>query len=87
MTSPTSSRSLRHSGRPFCDLPTALAATGSHERKKRKVQGAAMGLAALAIGGGNTTLVVVFAPAAAAASGVLAAALAQQALNRVLRGE
>ena len=86
MTSPTSSRSLRHSGRPFCDLPTALAATGSHERKKRKVQGAAMGLAALAIGRGNTALVVVFAPAAAA-SGVLAAALAQQALNRVLRGE
>ena len=68
------------------DLPTALAAAGSHERKKSKVWGAAMGLAALAVGGGNTALIAVFAPAAAA-SGVLAAALAEQALNRVLRGE
>jgi hypothetical protein len=69
-----------------CDLPTALAAAGSHERKKSKVWGAAMGLAALALGGGNTALTLVFAPAAAA-SGVLAAALAEHALNRVLRGE
>ncbi len=69
-----------------CDLPAALAAADSHGRKKRKLWGAAMGLAALALGGGNTPLIVVF-PPGAAASGVLAGGLAGEALNRVLRGE
>jgi hypothetical protein len=66
-----------------CNLPNALAAEAAHEKKKRKVWGAAMGLAAIAMGGGNSALVVLF-PPGALASGVLASALAGEALGRVL---
>lgn len=66
-----------------CNLPNALAAEAAHEQKKRKVWGAALGLAALAVGGGNSALIVLF-PPGALASGVLASALAGDALGRVL---